>query len=521
MRITFVAWGAEQLGMTLLANMAKENGHQVNLAFSAALFKDLGVKPLMKFFDDTDLVLEAIRRQNPEVIAFSSLTMSFQWMLLVAREAKKWNPNIKTVFGGVHVSAIKELALQKDEIDYVVVGEGEEAFPLILDAIKNNDYTSIIPNTIYKNLDGEFIKGPQKGYYQDLDTLPGFTKELWENDTIVNDKFITMASRGCPYRCTFCFNNFFAELPDDKKNKGKYVRQRSVEHVINELLIAKEKYKKIDHFDFQDDIFTVDKGWLKEFLKVYKEKINVPFQCLTHPKYMDEDIARWLKEAGCIWVQMGIQTMDNEFKNKTLKRYEKNDHIEESLEYMLEAGLNVKVDHMLGLPDEPISAQEKARQLYAYHCPQRIQVFWTCFLPGTEMLRQGVESGIVSEAQKKRLDEGIDFYFFNNSENIKDMEIVKLYQCYELLFKTYPYLPKFIRIRFDVKHVKWIPYKINKMLCYISDLLNTIMIHKNPDMKAYLHYYWYHSKRIFLLRVKNKFSKKKVIYSGVPQKELS
>jgi radical SAM superfamily enzyme YgiQ (UPF0313 family) len=83
-----------------------------------------------------------------------------------------------------------------------------------------------------------------------------------------------MASRGCPYRCTFCFNNFFAELPEDKKTKGKYVRLRSVEHVMDELIEAKNRYKNIRYMDFQDDVFTTSKEWLQEFLPRYKKEID-------------------------------------------------------------------------------------------------------------------------------------------------------------------------------------------------------------------------------------------------------
>ena len=103
-----------------------------------------------------------------------------------------------------------------------------------------------------------------------------------------------------------------------------------------------------------------------------------------------------LKDAGCGWVQMGILTMDDDLKAGSLRRNEKADHIKKSLVAMINAGMKVKVDHMFGLPNEPIEAQETARKLYAEHCPVRIQTFWTCFLPGTELLDQGIAEGIVT-----------------------------------------------------------------------------------------------------------------------------
>jgi anaerobic magnesium-protoporphyrin IX monomethyl ester cyclase len=510
MKITFVASGSEQLGITLLANIAREQGHEVSLAFSAALFKDLGIPTLIRMFDDTPYVLEKIRKGKPDVLAFSALTASYQWMLMIAREAKKILPNVKTVFGGVHVSAVPEKVVIKPEVDYVVVGEGEYAFMDILNAIASGDHYTPIQNTRFINPKGELVRGVQKGFNQELDVLPYYTKELWENDTLVENFCITMASRGCPYRCTFCFNNFFAELPDDKKNRGKYVRARSVEHVIDELRTVKSRYGHVRWVDFEDDIFTVNKPWLKEFLIRYKEEIDIPFQCLTHPRYMDDEMATWLKEAGCQWVQIGVQTMDEEFKNQNLKRYEKSSHIDKAMSAMIKAGLKVKVDHMLGLPGEPIEAQELARQLYAEHCPARIQVFWTCFLPGTELLKEGIEKGIVSKEQEERLNEGIDFFFFNNPDNIKDPLQIRIYQGYEMLFKIYPLLPKNIRKKMTEKSVRWIPDALKKWVGISADIINALR-NKNPDMISYLRYYAFHCSNHLLRRMRLPTMKPSVI----------
>lgn len=503
MKITFVALGSEQLAISMFANMARQAGHEVNLAYNVALFHDrfnLEIPWLNKYFDDTDDTLEQIKQQQPDILVFSSLTATYQWMLGVAKKSKEYFPDLKVVFGGVHPSAVPDRVIKRNQVDFVVVGEGEVCFIPILEAIENKNYSAPIPNTIFKTPSGEIVRGKQQPFYQSLDTLPPFTKEIWEPYMYVADRYITMASRGCPYRCTFCFNNFFAELPEDKKTRGKYVRTRSIEHVIDELKYAKTRYKELKRIDFEDDIFTVNKSWLKDFLIRYKEEINVPFQCLTHPRYMDEDIAKWLVEAGCNWIQMGIQSMDDDFKIKSLRRNEKGNHITQSLKVMIKHGLNVKVDHMFGLPGENINAQETARELYAEHCPKRIQTFWTCFLPGTEMLQQGIDEGIVSEEEAERLNEGEDFYFFRNPDNIKNPETVAKYRAYEMLFKLYPLLPKFIRMRFKIHHVMWVPDPIKQSINFGADLFQGF-ITMNPDFIVYAKYYIFHLTKFALNKV--------------------
>jgi len=397
MRITFVAIGWEQLSIGLLSALAQREGHEVGLAFSVALFNDrynLSLPALAPFFDDQKGVLETIRKQRPDVLVFSPLTGTYQWMLSIAEEAKKLLPDVQVLFGGVHASAVPERVMNQPQVDYVCVGEGDVAFPLILKDIERGSPPCPIPNTRFRLPDGRIIKGEQAGFIQDLDSLPFFDKTLWENHMNLGDLYFTMASRGCPYRCTFCFNSFYAHLPREG-HAGKYVRQRGVEHMMSELRLAKQRYK-LRVIEFEDDVFTVNKKWLKEFLAQYKKEINVPFQCLTHPQYMDDETARWLADAGCRYIQMGIQTMDDEFKHQTIKRYENSDQVHRALEAMKKHKIHAKLDHMFGLPGEPEAAQEAARQLYIQYPPYRIQTFWTNYLPGTELTRQAREKGLLS-----------------------------------------------------------------------------------------------------------------------------
>jgi len=492
MRVTFVALGWEQLGVSLLAAIAKEKGHEVNLAFSVSLFHDrynLSFPPFARLFDDTKDVLKKIEDQRPDVLAFSALTGTYQWMLGIAQEAKKIYPHVKVIFGGVHASAVPERVIHKPQVDFVCVGEGDVAFPMILNAIeKGGPMGEIIPNTRYKLPNGQIVRGPQTGFIQDLDALPGFDKTIWEDYIRVGDVYFTMASRGCPYRCTFCFNNFFANLPEEKK--GKYVRQRSVDHMLNELHIAKKRYK-LKIVDFEDDVFTVDKKWVKSFLDRYKKEIKVPFQCLTHPKYIDEDVAKWLADAGCVHVQMGIQTMDDEYKFQTVKRYEKSKDVEQAMALMQKYNLKAKVDHMFGLPGEPLEAQEKALTLYKKHTPYRIQTFWTNFLPGTEMVQQAKHMGLIEDKDIERLEEGLNFDFYRSSQRIDDPLKHKMFKRYEVLFKLIPIVPPFVRQKMRIDAFRKMPIPLCEWLTFSIDLLAGLL-KCNPDHIGYAKHYLLH-----------------------------
>lgn len=492
--ISFVALGAEQLGISLLSAIARQQGHKVNLAYSASLFNDrfnLEIPALGKFFDDRSEVIKAIERQQPNVIAFSPLTSTYQWSLQVAQEAKQLNPNIKTIFGGVHASAVPQLLLQQPAIDFVVVGEGDVAFSKILETVDNNSYNTPIVNTRNRNAEGRVISGIQSAFIQDLDSLPFYDKPLWEDHIRMNDLYMTMASRGCPYRCSFCFNNFFANLPEEKS--GKYVRLRSPQHMIAELKAAKKRYN-MRAVDFEDDVFTTSKKWLKDFLDLYRKEINLPFQMLTHPRFMDDDIASWLSNAGCRWVQMGVQSMDDTFKKGSLMRYERGEDIADAIDSMNKYNIGVKVDHMFGLPDEPVTAQENALSMYAQHPPIRINTFWTSYLPGTDMMNEAINTGRITAEQARKINEGEDFFFFRNTENIKDPELVNLYKAYEFIFRIMPLLPSGLKSRIRPKHIKHIPSFVLAPVALACDLLNGFLTH-NPEFETYAQHNLYQLRR--------------------------
>jgi len=102
---------------------------------------------------------------------------------------------------------------------------------------------------------------------------------------------------------------------------------------MEELKTAKEKYN-ISVIEFWDDIFIFDKTWLKEFLEAYKKEIGLPFKCYIHVNLFDEETAIRLKEAGCKWVDFGIQHINEEYRRTYLKRMKPTTNIIKTLKLL-------------------------------------------------------------------------------------------------------------------------------------------------------------------------------------------
>jgi radical SAM superfamily enzyme YgiQ (UPF0313 family) len=486
MKVTFVAIGQEQLGISLLAAVLRREGHETTLAYHPGLFDDryfLDVPALATIFDRTPRLVEEIVADPPDLLAFSVLTPVYQWSLRVAA-AVKARIDVPVIFGGVHPSAVPEVCLENDCVDYVCVGEGEDALVRLCEQLPpaGRRPPEPIPNLCWWDGD-RLVRGENAPFLGDLDSLPYFDKQLWEGQVRIADNWMTMASRGCPYRCTFCFNNFFARLPG--KGGGRYLRRRSIEHMMGELVEARDRYA-IRRVDFQDDIFTTDRQWLRDFLQEYRREIDRPFQCLVHPRYIDEEMARWLRDAGCQHVQMGVQSADEEYKRHQLLRMEKEAHMSRSMAALGSAGLDVKVDHILGLPGEPLSAQEKARELYAMHRPRRIQTFWLTHLPGVELTRSAVERGELSQEDYERVNRGESGRFHTRSS--AHAAEASTYRRYQLLFRALPLLPRPLRLRARAHHVPNLSERTANLVGGFLEGLN-VVANRDDESINYLRYY--------------------------------
>ncbi len=491
MRVVFVGIGAEQMPLEALSALAKRDGHQAELAFDPSLFDDryhLSVPWLARRFDRREATVARAVALRPDVVAMSVLTNAYQWSLEMAREIKA-RTGARVILGGVHPSAVPELVIAESAVDAICVGEGDRAFPAYLAALEAGTLDAAIPNLWHKH-DGRVVRGEQTGFEQDLDALPFFDKDLYADEIDVAGLYMTITGRGCPYRCTFCFNNFWAKLPSRSGAKpGRYVRQRSVDHVIAELRHAKRRYG-IRFVDFEDDVFTVDKRWIQAFLERYRREIGVPWMCLTHPKYVDEDIVRWMKEAGCTWVQIGIQSVDEHYKHASMKRYEKQGDVAWAIDAFMRAGIGVKGDHIFGSPGEGNEAQRAALEFYAEHTPARISTYWMTYYPGVEMTADALARGLLSEEEVRRMDHG-DVHAFHHTGVVKDPLLLRQLANHEIAFRFLPAVPQRLRKHVRPEWLSPIPLPLLSALSTAADVA-VGFAQQNPEHLAYARHYLTH-----------------------------
>jgi len=335
MKVLFVHPESECLGIEYLSAVLKQAGHKTDLVFDPMLFMDqlFRIKILHKVFDYKKIIIKEIIKKKPEAVCFSVVSSNYRWACKTAKEIKK-KLNVPIIFGGIHPTSVPEVVIKNDYVDYVVVGEGEYALLNLVNVIESGNPTHKI-NNVWSKHRRMVIKNSPRELISNLDTIPFPDKEIFKG--IIPrffDMYTTITSRGCPHSCSYCNNSFMKKF---YQGKGKYLRRRSVDNVIEELSQAKATgFNKVI---FHDETFNHDTVWLREFSKKYKKEINLPFFCWISPTNINKEVVRLLKSAGCRSVEMGVQTHNKEIAKKTLKRYCSRSETENAIRLLKEENL--------------------------------------------------------------------------------------------------------------------------------------------------------------------------------------
>jgi len=435
-KITFVYPDHENLGIEYLMAICIKGG--IDVAF-------IGYEAENSYFNKKVRVsllntARQIASTKADIVAFSCVTDNFHYQLECAKLLKDIDPTVATIFGGIHITALPEKALEEDCIDSIAIGESDISLLEFLKKCKVLDGKIKFPKEnidgiVFKDgniLIGEFKEGP----LVDLNMLPfPYKKPFFKNDHEVGREYRIISSRGCPYSCTYCFNSFIHNM----RNK-KIIKQRTVQNVIEELKWAKKKYSVKKVF-FVDDSFTTNKKWINIFVKEYKKEINLPFACIANPDYIDMEVAELLKYAGCKFIQIGVQSISKSIARKTLKRPATKGKISQAITVLKKAGMMVQVDHMLGIPGDNVENQIESLIYYNNLRPNLISVFWLTYYPKTEIINHAIKYNILSDKDVEKIENasGITETSLHNGGSMRDPS---LYYGIHLVFNYLPLIPK-------------------------------------------------------------------------------
>ncbi len=316
---------------------------------------------------DSDTLIKAyLLRKQPDFIGFSCTSSSFLDGVRILTFAKRILPKVKAVFGGPHVSALKQAILRDyPGIDYVCVGEGEEALRELM--LADPDRIGRIKGIVHRDGSGEILFTGHRKHLLDLDALPfpayeklagypeRYSLPIFNYPKTPNTSCIS--SRGCPYACSYCDRSVFR----------RSFRYNSADYLYRHLEYLKTRFN-IRHINFYDDQFTFNRKRVETLMdRLIAKPLAMTFNCAVRAEHIDYPLLKKMKQAGCWMISLGIETGDPDLlamhrKNADLRM------LEQKIRLIKKAGIRVKGLLMMGLPGESESSIKKSMD-YVYSLP--------------------------------------------------------------------------------------------------------------------------------------------------------
>lgn len=292
---------------------------------------------------------------TPDLVAISALTCEAASMHRVAAAAKACNPRATVVVGGPHISACTADVIADQNIDVLVIGEGEASFAEVVCAAEERESSPQIPGVGWRH-DGEVAWGVPREPLADIDALPFPAWDLVDIDlyarrgragNLRRGRFLPLfTSRGCPYQCFYCHNLF-----------GKRFRARSAESVIDEAREIRTRFG-IRDLEVYDDIFNLDLPRAKaicEGLCSMDGRFQLAFPNGVRADRLDRELVALMARAGTTNLAVAVETASPRLQTLIHKHLDI-ERVREAISWADSDGIVTNGYFMLGFPTE--TAQE-------------------------------------------------------------------------------------------------------------------------------------------------------------------
>ncbi|MFN8284424.1 MAG: radical SAM protein [Chitinophagales bacterium] len=242
--------------------------------------------------------VERVKNIAPDIIGFTAFTNEIKPSAYLAGLIKKQLPNVITIIGGAHITAIPVSTMKEfPTFDFGVFGEGEITLKELIDAIIQNEHNFDTINGVVFRKDNLIIKNKERERIIEQDELP---MPAWDLLPPAEEYYIQTV-RGCPFACVFCLNH-----------NGKVARKRGVEITVEEMewLINYAKPKRIS---FGDELFSIDMRRTEELLDLMIERKigeRVKWDIQTHVAYVNDNLLKKMKAAHIDKCEMGVEAGD-------------------------------------------------------------------------------------------------------------------------------------------------------------------------------------------------------------------
>lgn len=376
----------------------------LGLAYLAACLKEKGIEVeiidcLAKGFSLEVAVTEVLNR-NPKYVGITAVTIDIYNAANLAKRLKELNPDLITIIGGVHVTAVPFETMERfEQFDLAVINEGEITITELIDALDNKRDLSDVKGIVFRK-DKEIVATTPRAFTDNLDALPMpawdllpflpkyYRSPAYSLNRTPSSSLIT--TRGCGSKCTFCFQGAF----------GKGARMHGSEYVLKMIKHLYHNYS-IRDIRILDDNFLLNRKRVTDICQaLIKEKLDFTFSCLSRVDTITPEILASLKEAGCWQLIYGIESGSQKILDTVNKKVTL-DQIKRALWLTKRAGLRTLGYFMIGFP---LETEETIKETIDFALKLPLDDFKMNILipfPGSELYGTAHKFGLFNPDWKK------------------------------------------------------------------------------------------------------------------------
>lgn len=416
-------WPSPALG--IIASILENKGHEIKIFDAPAMHVALD--------EVEDYLRTNYNDFKPDFIGISITTILSGLAYETTKYCKKVWPKCKVIAGGVHATAEPEETISQPTIDVIVRDEGDFTFAEIIDG---KPYKNILGISYKKN--GKQIHTPKRPYIKKLDDLPMpayhlLPMEKYHPATGTYRKLpamILITSRGCPGKCTFCYQPY-----------GTMVRQKSAKKIFEEAKLLIEKYG-IKELCFYDDNFCTYQENVKELCQLLidyqkENKIKLSWNCFTRVDWIEEETVKLMKKSGCHCIMFGVESANQ----KVLENIKKNIDLKmviEAHKIIKRNGINTRANFMFGNPGETEKTMKQTIKFAIKLDPTIVQFNILAPNPGTEVYKWAKEKGYLEEKHWE------DYDLYTPIMRLPTVSPETLKKYYRMGYRKFYFRPKYI-----------------------------------------------------------------------------
>ncbi|MFZ2153317.1 MAG: radical SAM protein [Microgenomates group bacterium] len=340
----------------------------------------------LRLLPDFNALKKILLQRKPTMIGFSQLTTEADLIDNLVEQVNTLLPKTKLIIGGPHPSVLPRESASIPHILAAVYGEGEITAYNLFKSFQQHTPLSKIKGIAYRHKSGEIILNPPQEFIKNLDILPFPDRHILNSGDYFSqayDLFFPMkypyanifVSRGCPAMCTMC-------QPTIDKLFGRPFRFRSAKNVITEIKMLIKKYH-VQSIIFWDDTLTANKKWMEEFTSlIVAEKLNFDWWCYSRVNYINPEVLKIVKQAGCKMICFGIESGSDRIL-KVINKGTNAAQNEYAINQCHKYGILANANMMIGMPTETLDDVIMTDQLLARTKPDIVWASVLSPLPGT------------------------------------------------------------------------------------------------------------------------------------------